>query len=283
MTHPAQRNDARTLIPVNSTPFRRCFDSGWTRTHGFFVLMGGYHRYDGTTPVHPLHFEDVVTLVKDGYILLPGDPIAPPNSSGGPSEPIAPTLSPTLDEIKGRSKGDSFSKAFTLLQTTWFVIQCIARSIQPHLPITQLEIVTLAYTTHQHTDVLLLVLVGQTAECGVAYPYPSEISSSTSQIPDHARPRMDRMRSYLIFVTFFGVHSGLSIFGNTVSDDSGLIKRNQVPTFYSGLEPDNDLFSKASSISSITYIVFSAIHCIAWTFSFPTPTEQELWHISSIV
>lgn len=106
--------------------------------------MGGYHRYDGNAPVHPLHWQDVVKLVKDGYIVLPGDPVMPINP-GAPSEHITPTVSPTMDEIKGRSKGDIFSKGFALLQTTWFVAQCIARAIQ-HLPITELEIVTLAYT-----------------------------------------------------------------------------------------------------------------------------------------
>ena len=29
-------------------------------------------------------------------------------------------------------------------------------------------------------------------------------------------------------------------------------------------------------------MVFGGIHCIAWSFAFPSPTEQLLWRISSI-
>ena len=51
---------------------------------------------------------------------------------------------PTEEEIKDRGKSDWLAKSLVLLQTSWFVIQCIARAIE-HLPITHLEIMTLAY------------------------------------------------------------------------------------------------------------------------------------------
>jgi hypothetical protein len=51
----------------------------------------------------------------------------------------------TEKEIKDRGKSDGISKFIVLLQTSWFIIQCIARGIK-HLPLTELEIVTLAYT-----------------------------------------------------------------------------------------------------------------------------------------
>ncbi|KZP12337.1 hypothetical protein FIBSPDRAFT_654585, partial [Athelia psychrophila] len=91
----------------------------WTVTHGFFVLMGGFYYSDG----HPVSREDLEDIIKTR-------PFEPPDD---------------LD-IKGRSKSDAFSKTVTVLQTLWFAMQCIARAIQ-HLPITYLEIATLAYTT----------------------------------------------------------------------------------------------------------------------------------------
>ena len=51
---------------------------------------------------------------------------------------------PTEEEIKDKGKSDWLAKSLVLLQTSWFVMQCIARAIE-HLPITHLEIVTLAY------------------------------------------------------------------------------------------------------------------------------------------
>ena len=49
----------------------------------------------------------------------------------------------TEDAITDRSKGNALSKLIFILQTTWFITQCIARSFQG-LPITQLELTTLA-------------------------------------------------------------------------------------------------------------------------------------------
>ena len=50
----------------------------------------------------------------------------------------------SVDEIKDRSKRDVFSKGFAVLQTTWFITQCIARAVYG-LTITELEIATLAF------------------------------------------------------------------------------------------------------------------------------------------
>ena len=47
------------------------------------------------------------------------------------------------EDIRDKSKGDGLAKALVLLQTTWFVIQCIARRAQ-NLDITELELLTVA-------------------------------------------------------------------------------------------------------------------------------------------
>jgi hypothetical protein len=48
------------------------------------------------------------------------------------------------EEIEDKSKGDWVSKFFVVIQTTWFIIQCLARW-SVNLPVTELEVVTLAY------------------------------------------------------------------------------------------------------------------------------------------
>ena len=50
----------------------------------------------------------------------------------------------TEEEINDRGKSDWLAKSLVLLQTSWFVMQCIACA-KEHLLITHLEIVTLAY------------------------------------------------------------------------------------------------------------------------------------------
>ena len=50
----------------------------------------------------------------------------------------------TEAEIKDKGKSDWLAKSLVLLQTSWFMMQCIAQAIE-HLPVTHLEIMTLAY------------------------------------------------------------------------------------------------------------------------------------------
>jgi len=49
----------------------------------------------------------------------------------------------TEDEITDRSKGDALSKIIFILQSSWFIMQCVARRVQG-LSLTQLELTTLA-------------------------------------------------------------------------------------------------------------------------------------------
>lgn len=53
---------------------------------------------------------------------------------------------PTKSDIDDKSKGDVFSKVIASLQALWFVMQSLARPVQ-QLPLTKLEIATLAYTS----------------------------------------------------------------------------------------------------------------------------------------
>jgi hypothetical protein len=50
----------------------------------------------------------------------------------------------TETEIQDKSKSDGLAKWLVVIQTGWFTLQCIARGVQ-HLPITELEIITLAF------------------------------------------------------------------------------------------------------------------------------------------
>lgn len=73
-----------------------------------------------------------------------------------PRDPLSPAhvkaliergniVPPTKADLEDKSKSDALSKRFALVQTVWFVLQCIARRVQ-HLPIAELEVMTIAYT-----------------------------------------------------------------------------------------------------------------------------------------
>ncbi|KAF7971483.1 hypothetical protein HWV62_21006 [Athelia sp. TMB] len=97
-------------------------DQAWTVAHAFFIIAGGYHGYDENAALYPLHPKTVVSLVEGGKL-----------------------VPPTIEALADRSKGDVLSKGIAILQTIWFVVQCIAR-LAEHLPVTNLEVMTLAYT-----------------------------------------------------------------------------------------------------------------------------------------
>ena len=114
-------------------------DLQWSKTHGFYIIKGGFHlfecdskeTYDSMsreqdTPVHPLAAR---SLSKEDTTI---------------DVDFSSFTVPTEAEIKDKGKGDWLAKSLVLLQTSWFVMQCIALAIK-HLPITHLEILTLAY------------------------------------------------------------------------------------------------------------------------------------------
>ncbi|CAG8731266.1 4690_t:CDS:2, partial [Acaulospora colombiana] len=102
----------------------------WTPMQAFFVIMGGFYAYKrepgrrpgSEQPCYPLSGDTMLKLVRQGKVALPSE-----------------------EEIDDRNKSDWFAKLLVLFQTTWFVAQCIARK-KEGLPLTELEIVTLAYT-----------------------------------------------------------------------------------------------------------------------------------------
>ncbi|KAF9556615.1 hypothetical protein CPC08DRAFT_711111 [Agrocybe pediades] len=99
-------------------------DYGWTMSHGFFVQMGGF-----------------VETSEEGstQLLLPDDLF-----SWMSEHRRVPRI--TAQQISGRSKGDSLSKAMVIIQTSWFVAQCVSRRVKG-LYITPAELSTLAYAS----------------------------------------------------------------------------------------------------------------------------------------
>jgi hypothetical protein len=93
---------------------------GWTQSHGYFVIMGGFMIFEGNKEHHIVTTKDLDELLRNGVIRI------------------------TEKEIQDKGRGDALSKGLILIQTTWFILQCIARKVE-RLPITELELVTLAF------------------------------------------------------------------------------------------------------------------------------------------
>ena len=209
--------------------------------------MGGFMLFDGNEPVYPLTPEAICTLSKGGYINFPDI---------------------TEKEINDRSKGGVLSKCLVLLQTGWFVMQCIARGVE-RLPVTELELVTVAFATLN----FVTYLFWWDKPLNVRRPFRILLEKSIADKQKGARDREKDVAGWLTRVV--NVTTGLE---DEVVD---LATEKRVPTFYAGDLRDDQRFVAAVG-SAVIAMIFGGIHCIAWSFSFPTLAEKILWRVSSI-
>jgi hypothetical protein len=292
--------------------------------------MGGFMLYDGDQKSHILRPEHLESLSGAGKIDFP---------------PI------TIEEIQDRSKGDGLSKGLVVIQTGWFVLQCIARGVE-HLPITELELVTIAFATlnfatyglwwHKPLNVRQPVRVlkkqpgvrsgedgsGQClgkedggyeekkwrmfkledviavvhkvpamimrATLGAICKVPGAIGSLISTIECAIRDVTKRAVDYARSRGWWTIWDGVSVafryvirmpleaFGRMSFVVEHLeTEAKSVPTFYSGNLDGEGYWIAFSGV--VIAIIFGAIHCVAWSFQFPSHLEQLSWRMASLI
>jgi hypothetical protein len=217
----------------------------WTTTQSFYAAMGGYVlRYDNKEV--PLLTSEIISLLKH-------------NSEERNSEQEElkerppPFQLPILEErdIKDRSKASGFTKFFTIVQTGWLVAQCIVRGVQ-HLPISELEIATVAFAT---CTVVASGLwwnkpldVEMTTPITYDGPLPDSINTNSKGWRDREARKRVKMTTRIV-----ARGSKRSMFFNLV-----------LPLF---------LFST----------IFGIIHLSAWHFNFPTSKELLMWRSCALI
>ena len=265
-----------------------------TKTHGFFALMGGFVRFEGDEGPYTLSPEDIKSHLRKNDV--------------------------TEKDIQDRSKGDTLSKGFAVLQAGWFVLQCIARHFQG-LPITELEIVTLAFAIlnfatyglwwDKPLDVRVPFLVGERPtsdkevyediiECDergwdmkrtVAYAIKDAIMCIFN-LPGAIRNVIELIRKLghfeswnilkIMGILLFPVIMLLRM-GAAYDDDEIKPRSKRVGTFYSGkMKFKGRGHTCAILVATLFSMLFGAVHCTAWSFQFPSHTEQLLWRIASL-
>ncbi|KZP21836.1 hypothetical protein FIBSPDRAFT_1043933 [Athelia psychrophila] len=213
-------------------------DECWTWSHGFFLAMGGFHLYDKDGPLYPLSPANVLELVARGHL-----------------------VPPTADEISDKSKGDWLSKGVAISQTAWFVVQCITRHVHG-LPVTRLEVMTLAYTVITVAMYVVWWKKPLNVQCAVRVP-KEEVEE-------------EKVHAYASVWDRIGVH----VMGHQ-DDYVDLRKCKGVPTLWAG-KPDYESAQVADVIAVFAAMAFGALHCIAWHSEFQSHLEQELWRSSTI-
>ncbi|KAG1840518.1 hypothetical protein C8R48DRAFT_620845 [Suillus tomentosus] len=226
-------------------------DFTWTRTHSFFVLMGGFMLYVNEEPYRTLQPKHILKLIHDKCIKVP-------------------TL--TANQIHDKSKGNAISKGLVVLQVAWFVMQLITRAIY-HLETTQLEVGTLAFAVLN----FLTYAVWWDKPLDVRCPHPVYWKSTESRPEDHINDRDEFAQLRYLPRVFSPI---IELIGWA---DIPTSRKLQVPTFDGSIElnvSDKTILQQAALIMAI---IFGGIHCMAWFFAFPTYEEQVLWRISAVV
>ena len=239
-------------------------DLGWSKTHGFFIIMGGFHLFkrgskrtsnkpishNEDTPLHPLAaidlYEDNTTLDINFFSFTV----------------------PTEEEIKDKGKSDWLAKSLVLVQTSWFIMQCIARAIE-RLPVTHLEIVTLAYAAMNFVIYIFWWNKPLNVDRPVRVFQKSDIEETISETPRLA-PEANHNSLQMIF----------DFIGGGQDKDVNLRREDGVPRFWANSTMEDAMI--ADMIVLGVGVCFGAIHCIAWHFSFPTHAELLIWRISCV-
>lgn len=267
----------------------------WTIAHGFFVQMGGFVLSTNGRPVQAIgcdnngFIKDLPTLIVENHI-------------------NAPTT--TEAELHDRSKGDFISKTVIVLQTTWFIAQCIARwSI--HLPVTQLEVVTLGFAVLNGITYALWWDKPQTVGVHIYLEWKSE-SIETDVLTEKGKQaaRADAEATWKSFLTRkisrdFQLPSRsrihLSLLWRVPYRLSQAILRPlgqmllltktdgvpnygdiRLPMFYSAANDNHTAYVWGISLAVAS--LFGCVHLIpAWFLHFPSHTEMLLWRLSAAI
>jgi len=305
-------------------------------THALFVIMGGFTLHDEQgTPLRILDPVELERLSEAGRIKWP---------------------SITEAEIQDRSKGDHLSKGIVLMQTTWFIAQCIVRGAY-RLEVTELEVATLAFAVitgviyylwwnkpldvrcsipiyllkndekqkveSKNTASVSPVGIPPTTSCDLDSNRVNSQSpplSEESQIPQqtlvinsqepsqlsHDQPttapefqstttiqqfsafiRRQRQKhgavlglTYVFLLyplrSFFSGFTDMLV-SDTLNDSMPL----RVPTFYAPTITRYNPVIRAVAVAICVAVIFGGIHCVAWSFYFPTLQEKLAWQISA--
>ena len=238
-------------------------------THGFFITMGGFHLFEPSS-------QETINDSQTWISREDDKPLHPLLARDLKRDNIYPFTMPTKAEIKDRGKSDWLAKSLVLLQTSWFVMQCIARAIE-HLPVTHLEVMTLAYAAMN----FVIYIFWWNKPLNVNRP----VRVFRKPEPRETQPQVTGQASEARELTWKAIGDGFEtvfdfILGNQ-DWDLDLSREDRVPRFWANSNDGEQEI--ADYIVLGVGVCFGAIHCIAWFFSFPTHRELLMWRISSVI
>ncbi|THU93812.1 hypothetical protein K435DRAFT_757137 [Dendrothele bispora CBS 962.96] len=333
---------------------------GWTKTHGHFLIMGGFALFeDGryrctledsneSNKEHQVIKENIQCQIEirnsqrkrteqpsqqskpEEHYSPYGDPPDSEDSTQGTdasrfestslSKEDAPEIyllefliqhkyiEITENEITAKAKTDFLKKFIAVGQTTWFIVQCIAR-VKEGLVVTNLEVVTFAFALVNIGTYVLWWNKPQRVRYPVKVDYcrrhaKKEITvkkdrsagkSFTSWIKRRVEAMLLLTPKFRDWALHRSTKSAWKSFTSRIERirDAGLVGVIlSIPLTFSiyhlcggqgsyqtGLM-SNPLSLYPTLIS--LFLVIGGIHCVPWNSTFSTYTEQLLWRVSAV-
>ncbi|ESK82947.1 hypothetical protein Moror_11825 [Moniliophthora roreri MCA 2997] len=280
-------------------------DYGWSTSHAFLILMGGFALYDGESFSAYL-WEGNANAEEPRQGWQDGPPVSESTSrrsmieahhrkvQGALECPDSPNdsqlcllkyllvngyITINKDEIDDNlSHGDFVSKSIAVVQTTWFLLQVLARAAEG-LAITELEIITVGFALLN----LAIYYLWRKKPLRVRYPVRVDWQRRRLDVESKRSKRKNSVKKTIhqgaIFITLDIIIGFYTMLLERERFWRWEIPQTHAILFTSRLKKDPlRLYIAVYSIA----FVFGAIHCIPWVFHFPTHSEQLLWRTSAV-
>ena len=238
----------------------------WTTRHGFFADMGGILVSPNDYRPFPVDSQQLAYLVMNKHVSMPDI---------------------SVHDLKAMDRADGLARFVTLVQMTWFCVDCIARGVQ-HLGFCTLEVTTLAFilcTLHtfffwyyKPLDPSSQKIIPINAEVKEYFEWhnvsAAESSKKYSLTPlDFVKPKPDAKS--LITPFWFGLNV---VFAHTYGESEGPVET--LPN--SRVIPEDGVSWPMAMYTLLFQMLYYGLYIgSAWIAAFPSRVEWYLWTVSN--
>ncbi|OJJ06494.1 hypothetical protein ASPVEDRAFT_56117 [Aspergillus versicolor CBS 583.65] len=223
----------------------------WTVAHCFCVQMNGVTLETEDGWIFYVREDQIVAFIEAGVMRSPDF---------------------TDRDITYRAKSDAFAKAFTIFQSTWVIVNIVARAGY-NLPITPLEFSTLAYVA----CALMTYACWWNKPQGMAVPITLFLQALIQSLTDAFPERWEHCRVFSrgrVSTAFRRWGTKLETEIRNEPAEGGLTRGD------SGQTTNEESF--VNTASALSGLVFCGLHVAAWNFPFPTRAEAIAWRVFAL-